>query len=166
MSEQQFHASETPQASPTVMNSQERRPVFNPRVDLVDSPEAITLWADLPGVDENTLDITVEKNTLTLKANVQPPVFEGMEPLQREYAVGDYQRSFTISDEIHREGIEATVTQGLLKLTLPKTRHATMRKVAVKAGYGSSEKFCNTTAKVDAAHEAWTLCHALQFSSR
>jgi HSP20 family molecular chaperone IbpA len=48
--------------------------------------------------------------------------------------VGDFERAFTISDEISREEIEATVTQGVLKLVLPKTKGAAMQKVAVKPG--------------------------------
>jgi HSP20 family molecular chaperone IbpA len=111
-----------------------RRFVFCPHVDLVDTPEAVVLWADLPGVDENTIDVTLEKDTLTLKATIESPVFEGMKPLLREFAVGDFQRTFTISDEISREDIDATVTQGVLKLVLPKTKKAAMQKVTVKAG--------------------------------
>lgn len=115
-------------------NSSERRLVFRPHVDLVDTPDAIVLWADLPGVDENQIDLTIEKNTLTLKATVEPPVFEGMKPVLREFAVGDFERTFTISDEISRDQIEATVTQGVLKLVLPKTKKAATQKVHVKAG--------------------------------
>jgi HSP20 family molecular chaperone IbpA len=111
-----------------------RRFVFCPHVDLVDAPEAIVLWADLPGVDENSIDVTLEKNTLTLKGTVESPVFEGMKPLLREYAVGDFERTFMISDEISRDEIEATVTHGVLKLMLPKSKKAAMQKVTVKAG--------------------------------
>ena len=115
-------------------NLENRQPVFRPHVDLVDTGDAVILWADLPGVDENSVDITLEKNILTLKASVQPPTFEGMKPLRREFAVGDYERRFTVSEEIDRDGIEATVTQGVLKLTLPKSQQAATKKVTVKAG--------------------------------
>jgi HSP20 family protein len=122
------------QVSPEANRSERPRPVFRPLVDLVDTADAVILWANLPGVDENTVDITLEKNVLTLKATVEPPRFEGMKPLRREFAVGDYERTFAISDEIDRDAIEATVTQGVLKLTLPKSQKAALRKVAVKAG--------------------------------
>ena len=110
------------------------RPVFRPNVDLVDTADAVILWADLPGVDENSVDITLEKNVLTLKATTLPPRFDGMNPVLREFAVGDYERTFAVSDEIDRDAIEATVTQGVLKLMLPKSQKAAMRKVTVKAG--------------------------------
>lgn len=117
-----------------VAKPEQQVPVFRPRVDLVDSNEAVTLWADLPGVDENSVDITIEKDTLTLKGTVAAPEFEGMKPVVREYGVGNFERSFTISEEIDREGVEAVVTQGVLKLTLPKSKQAAMKKVTVKAG--------------------------------
>jgi HSP20 family molecular chaperone IbpA len=123
------------EAQPLRQNGLSRgRVVFRPHVDLVDTSDAIVLWADLPGVDENSIDVTLEKNTLTLKATVAGPTFEGMNPVLREFAVGDFERAFTISDEISREEIEATVTHGVLKLVLPKTKGAAMQKVAVKPG--------------------------------
>lgn len=111
-----------------------RLPVFRPSVDLVDTGDVILLWADLPGVDENTVDITVENETLTLKATVKAPEFEGKQPVIQEYPVGHYERTFSISDEIDRENMEAVVTQGVLKLVLPKTQKAGSQKVIVKAG--------------------------------
>jgi len=125
-----------PETCPASQNGQnaQRAPAFCPRVDLVDTPDAIVLWADLPGVNENTIDVTLEKETLTLRATVEPPTFEGMKPVLREFAVGDFERRFTISDEISRDQIEATMTQGVLKLVLPKTKVSAMQKVQVKAG--------------------------------
>jgi HSP20 family molecular chaperone IbpA len=78
--------------------------------------------------------VTLEKDTLALKARVEALAFEGMQPVLREFAVGDFERAFTISDEVSRDEIEATVTQGVLKLVLPKTKQAAMQKVTVKAG--------------------------------
>lgn len=134
MSEQALRSTQENGQHEVENNHEQHRPVFRPHVDLVDAGDAVILWADLPGVDENSVDITLEKNILTLKATVQPPAFEGMKPLRREFAVGDYERRFSISEEIDREGVEATVTQGVLKLTLPKSQKTAMRKVPVKAG--------------------------------
>jgi HSP20 family molecular chaperone IbpA len=131
MSEQTLCTTENHQEASA---TEPRFPVFRPRVDLVDSGESVILWADLPGADENSVDITIEKDTLTLKAAVTPPEFAGMKPLLREYGEGHYERTFAISEEIDREGVEAVVRQGVLKLTLPKSKQAAMQKVAVKAG--------------------------------
>ncbi|MCA9072003.1 MAG: Hsp20/alpha crystallin family protein [Planctomycetaceae bacterium] len=122
------------QNSNSDLKTEDRLPVFRPQVDLVDSGDAITLWADLPGVDENLVDITVENKTLTLKATVSPPEFEGKKLVLGEYRFGHYERTFSISDEIDRENIEAVVTQGVLKLVLPKNNKAISHKVTVKAG--------------------------------
>jgi len=139
MSEQTLCTNQNPKGEAQLVsqngaNAQGRRPVFFPHVDLVDTPDAVVLWADLPGVDENTIDVTVEKNTLTLKAVAEAPGFEGFKPVLREFAVGNFERTFTISDEISRDQIEATVAQGVLKLVLPKSKTAGMQKVTVKAG--------------------------------
>lgn len=124
----------TTENSQEVQTAEPRIPVYRPRVDLVDSGDAVVLWADLPGADENSVDITIEKDTLTLKATISPAQFDGMKPLMREYGEGHYERTFAISEEIDRDNVEAVVTQGVLKLTLPKSKETAMRKVAVKAG--------------------------------
>lgn len=87
----------------------------------------------MPGVDENSVDITLEQNVLTINgyaALVEP---EGYRLADAEYRVGDYQRRFTLSDQIDRDKIEAMVKDGVLRLRLPKVK-PTARKIAVKAG--------------------------------
>jgi HSP20 family protein len=54
--------------------------------------------------------------------------------LSTEYGVGDYERSFTLPNEIDRECIQATVKHGVLKLTLPKAQQAVAKKITVAAG--------------------------------
>jgi HSP20 family protein len=106
--------------------------VFVPHVDIVESDSQITLVADLPGVDESTLDVTVEKNVLSLRGRVQPTLPEGFQLAYSEYEVGNFERSFTISNDIDRAGIEAVVKDGVLRLTLPKAHHAMVQKIPVK----------------------------------
>jgi len=110
------------------------RLAFVPRVDIYETDEAITVVADLPGVDENSIDITLEKNVLTLNAYVEPEEPEGFDLAYAEYRVGDYQRAFTLSDQIDQEGIEATVNAGVLRLYLPKITEAKRRKIAITPG--------------------------------
>ncbi len=110
------------------------RTVFRPRVDIVESKETILLVADIPGADENEADITLEKNVLTIKAAVQPLELEGYTLACHEYEVGDFERAFTISDEIDRDGIEAVVKDGVLRVVLPKSKHGRSKKIAVNAG--------------------------------
>lgn len=109
------------------------RKVFIPNVDILERKEDIILIADMPGVDEKSLDITLEKNLLTINGYVEPEIPENHKLVYAEYSVGDFQRSFTLSDEINRDKIEATVKNGVLKLVLPKAETAKVKKIAVKA---------------------------------
>jgi HSP20 family molecular chaperone IbpA len=110
------------------------RPAFVPRADIYETDEAIYVVADMPGVDENSLDITLEKGVLSLNGTVEPETPEGYSLAYAEYRVGDYTRSFTLSNEIDQEAIEATLKDGVLRLTLHKLTEAQTRRIAVKAG--------------------------------
>lgn len=109
------------------------RLAFVPRADIYESDEAITIVADLPGVDETTLDITLENNVLTINGYVEMAPPEGYSLAYAEYRVGDYQRAFTLSDQIDREGIEAVLRDGVLRLHLPKITEAKKHRIAIKA---------------------------------
>lgn len=106
--------------------------VYTPAVDIYETNEAIVLVADMPGVDESSVDVTLEKNVLTIYGRVQPWQFEGHTLRYAEYGIGDYQRSFTISNQIDWEHIEGSVSNGVLRLTLPKTGPAQTKKIAIK----------------------------------
>jgi HSP20 family molecular chaperone IbpA len=108
--------------------------VFQPYVDIQETPEAVWLVADMPGVDETSADITLEKNVLTLRGTVPPPQYEGFSPVVMEYETGDFERSFTISSEIDQNGIEATVRNGVLRVKLPKSQRSGAQKIAIRAG--------------------------------
>jgi HSP20 family protein len=108
--------------------------VYTPDVDILEKDDSIMVLADMPGVDQSSVDITLEKDVLSIYARVEPEVPEKHQLLHAEYGVGDYQRSFTISNEIDREKIEATVKNGVLRLVLPKAKASQTRKIAVQAG--------------------------------
>jgi HSP20 family protein len=110
------------------------RLAFVPRADIYETDDAIFVMADMPGVDESSLDITLENNVLTINGCVEPLELEGYTLTYAEYREGDYVRSFRLSDEIDREGIEATLKDGVLRLSLPKVTEARTRKIAVKTG--------------------------------
>jgi len=106
---------------------------FIPKADIYESEKEIMVLADIPGANEKTIDITLEKNVLSINANVEPVIPSGFEVAYAEYEEGDYQRSFHLSDEIDRDKIEATVSDGVLHLRLPKAEEAMTKKIAVKA---------------------------------
>ena len=109
------------------------RLAFVPRADIYETNEAIVLVTDMPGVDENSLDITLENDVLTINGYVETAYPEGYGLSYGEYRVGDYQRSFTLSNKIDQGKIEATVKGGVLRLYLPKAEPST-RRIAVTAG--------------------------------
>lgn len=113
--------------------TRERR-VYAPLVDIVEGKDETTVIADIPGVDESSVDITVEKNILEIYGKVDPDIPQDMRLVISEYGIGDYHRRFTLSDEIDRDRIQATVKNGVLRLILPKSEKAKTRKIEIKAG--------------------------------
>jgi HSP20 family molecular chaperone IbpA len=107
---------------------------FVPRADIYEVEDQIVIVADVPGVDESSVEITLEKNILTINAFIEPVEMEGFTPVFAEYEVGDYQRSFKLSNEIDSDKIKATIKDGVLRLYLPKAAAAQARKISVKAG--------------------------------
>src|SRR5262245_13059064 len=121
------------QESETPHGTERTRPrkVYVPQVDIIETDDVLLLVADLAGVDEQGVDITVEKNVLTLKGTVSADPPAGYTLSYEEYGVGDYERSFTLSNDVDREGIQATIKDGVLRMTLPKSKQAAARKVIV-----------------------------------
>ncbi len=108
--------------------------IYVPRVDIYETDEDVFVVADVPGVDKNSMSITLEKNILTLEGQVEISDPDNFDLVYSEYGVGDYQRSFTLSEEIDRDKIEASINGGVLRLRLPKAGPAKARKIVVKAG--------------------------------
>lgn len=106
---------------------------FIPHSDIYELDDQIVIVADVPGVDENSIDVTLENNILTINALVDPLVPQGYSLGYAEYEVGDYHRSFRLSNEIEGKKIKASVKDGVLRLYLPKAKEALMRKIVVKA---------------------------------
>jgi len=107
---------------------------FIPRADIFETEEDIFVIVDVPGVDESSIDITLEKNVLTISAFVEPHEIEGYAPTLTEYEVGDYQRSFRLSNMIDNDKIQASVKDGVLRLQLAKAGEAKTRTISVTAG--------------------------------
>jgi HSP20 family protein len=120
-------------SSPVETERTKNMKVFIPRVDICETKDAIVLLADMPGVDEKSIDIALEKNVLTLSGRVGPETYEGYRVAYAEYEAGDFERAFTLSDEIDRDRIEASVKNGVLRLTLPKAEPVKIRKINVKS---------------------------------
>jgi len=106
---------------------------FIPKADIYETEKEIIVLSDIPGANEKTVDITLEKNVLSIEAYVEPLHTGDYEIAYAEYEEGDYQRSFRLSDEIDRDKIEASVSDGVLRLLLPKSQGARTKKISVKS---------------------------------
>lgn len=106
---------------------------FIPRVDIYETKDALFLVADMPGVDEKSVDVQLEKNILTITGCVYTDEGKGRSIVYSEYETGDYERTFTLSDEIDSEKIKATVKNGVLRLELPKAEKAKPKKIIIQA---------------------------------
>lgn len=109
----------------------ERRQLYTPAVDIFENETSFILYADVPGADEQSVDITLEKDVLTINAKVNEEIPAGSKLRYAEYGVGDYRRSFTLGDRIDRDKIEATVKNGVLKLVLPRIEPV-VRKIQIR----------------------------------
>ncbi|MBW7947200.1 MAG: Hsp20/alpha crystallin family protein [Sphingomonadaceae bacterium] len=108
------------------------RAVFRPRTDIYETAEGVVLLAEMPGVAPDAVDITLEKRVLTIVGRGREAVHEGYRQAYAEYADGDYERSFTLSEDIDGDNIQATLERGVLRLLLPKAGPAKARKIDLK----------------------------------
>lgn len=107
---------------------------YVPEVDIHETQDSLRLWADMPGVDENSLEINVADNVLSIEGRVALQEYDSLNPVYTEYNIGNYARRFTLSNEIDAEHIKARMTNGVLELELPKAERAKPRRIAVSVG--------------------------------
>jgi HSP20 family protein len=106
-----------------------------PVVDVSDSQDAVVLQAELPGVAPEQVDVSVENSVLTIsgeKKHVHEEGKDGSEYHLVERRYGRFERSFSLPRTVDSEKVDATVTNGVLTVTLPKVEAAKPRKIAVK----------------------------------
>ncbi len=106
---------------------------FTPAVDIFEKGEATVVLADMPGVTPDDIDVTLERQVLTLTGRVKSHAPEGYRRLSSEYREGDYSRVFTLSDAVDQKKIKADFKNGVLRLELPRAAEAKPKKIAVKA---------------------------------
>ncbi|MBD3673776.1 MAG: Hsp20/alpha crystallin family protein [Planctomycetaceae bacterium] len=122
------------QSLPSPGDSSEQRLMFTPPIDIYESEEGLVLVADLPGVTLENLELQVQDNKLTLFGRVNRYVPEGLMGQHEEYGVGDFLRSFILSDEVDHERISAKLNHGVLRVILPKASRGEPRKINIDEG--------------------------------
>lgn len=107
---------------------------YVPDIDIYETADALWLWADMPGVDEKSIEIGLNEGVLSLEGSVAVAEYEGLRPAYTEYNVGNFSRRLSVSDAIDAENITARVKDGVLELKLPKSERLKARKIPVQAG--------------------------------
>lgn len=108
--------------------------LFTPPIDIYETPDGLVLYADLPGVTADSLDLQVQDNRLTLYGRVRQSTGAAVRVLHQEYQMGDFLRSFILSDEVDHERIQAKLNNGVLRVELPRAARAKPRRIDVSSG--------------------------------
>lgn len=104
---------------------------FMPTTDIHEVDGALTMVLEMPGVDKSNVDISIEDGVLTIEGRLDFSKYEGMQPVYTEYNIGNYRRSFTLSNKIDQGKISAEMKDGVLTLVLPKAEDAKPRRIAI-----------------------------------
>jgi HSP20 family protein len=106
---------------------------FRPDVDILEREDAFVIHADLPGANEESVDIRLEKGVLTLDAHPAYEPEDDQNALHLEYRTGSYHRQFRISEKIDAAAVSGKMKDGVLELVLPKTAQHQPRRINVQA---------------------------------
>jgi HSP20 family protein len=104
---------------------------YVPTADIFETEAALTVSLEMPGVDKGAVDVNVEDGVLTVEGRLDFSKYEGMQPLYTEYNVGNYRRSFSLSNKIDQGKISAEMSDGVLTLVLPKAEEAKPRRITI-----------------------------------
>ncbi|MBN2297302.1 MAG: Hsp20/alpha crystallin family protein [Deltaproteobacteria bacterium] len=107
---------------------------YIPNVDISETKESLVIFADIPGATEDSIQVTLDNDILTIDARVAPETINAHKLTYREYGVGDYSRAFTINESIDREKIEAKIKDGVLRIVLPKAEAAKPKTIPIHKG--------------------------------
>ena len=106
--------------------------VFVPAADIHETPAAILIRCDLPGVAESDIEIVLENKTLTLSGPQKPVERDGFNSLHREYATGVYRRSFVLNRDVDGTAVKARLNHGVLEIEVPKLQPAEARRIPIE----------------------------------
>jgi HSP20 family protein len=120
-------------------SAEARGPRWMP-MDLCRSGDHYVVNVDLPGVDPGSIDLDVDGNTLTVRAERTPGTEESAQWLAQERPRGSFMRQLNLGDGLDVEGIHARYENGVLSLTIPVAERARPRRIEVQAGGGQSDQ--------------------------
>jgi HSP20 family protein len=125
----------TPKEKQELAEKEQTRPgrYYVPEVDIFEDENGLWLRADLPGVDQQHVEVELRDDVLTLHGQVNLSDYEGLSPLYTEYNVGHYLRRFTLAEAASFEAdkITARMANGVLEVHLPKAERAKARRIPI-----------------------------------
>ena len=104
---------------------------YVPNADIYETEDALVVVMEVPGVEKKDLEISLENDVLRVEGRIDFTKYDGLAPLYTEYNVGHYSRAFTVSSKIDQHQISAELEDGVLKLTLKKSKDAVPRRIAI-----------------------------------
>jgi HSP20 family protein len=106
---------------------------YVPDLDVYETADSLFLWADMPGVDDQSVEIHLADGVLSIEGRLAVQDYENLTPVYTEYNVGNFVRRMAVSDDIDAAQIKARLTNGVLEITLPKSERAKPRRIPVAA---------------------------------
>jgi HSP20 family protein len=106
---------------------------YVPDVNIYEFDDSLKLWADMPGVKEKDVNVTLKDGVLTVVGQVATDMYAGLRPMYTEYNVGNYHREFVLNEDIDESKIRATLRNGVLEVELPKKEKARPRQIEVRS---------------------------------
>jgi HSP20 family protein len=127
----------TPKEKQELNEKEHLRPgrTYVPEVDIREDDQALWLWADMPGVTPDQVEVELHDDVLRLEGRVATQDYDGLTPIYTEYNVGNYLRRFTLSNAQYfdRDQISARLENGVLSVKLPKAEQAKPRRIPVSS---------------------------------
>jgi HSP20 family protein len=105
--------------------------VFVPVTDIFETDQALSVVMEMPGVEKGSVEVNIENDILTVEGRIDFSKYEGLRPLYTEYNIGNYRRTFALSNKIEQNSIKAELKDGVMSLLLPKAEKAKTRKITV-----------------------------------
>jgi HSP20 family protein len=104
---------------------------FLPVSDIFETDHALNVVLEMPGVAKENVEIGIDNDVLKISGRIDIAKYEGLQPVYTEYNIGNYSRSFQLSNKIDQDGIKAELKDGVMTLVLPKSEKAKPRRISV-----------------------------------
>ncbi len=123
------------------------RGAWNPSVDIYENKDQIILEAELPGMNREDFDLTIENNVITLRGERRFEKQDDADNYHRvERAYGSFTRSFTLPQTVSGEGAAAEYRNGVLRVTLPKREETKARRIEIGGDLNAKSKTIETSS--------------------